>query len=110
MPVFSANVVTGSVTTGVDNDSHDNKDLDTVRDFISRVEAFPKLTIMVMILSKLSQYSTSPYARTVIILARISTAQKMRLRAQPGKFVVQYSSNSWRATRSEAVETASLNQ
>lgn len=110
MPIFSADVMASSVTTGVDNDPHDNKDLDHISGFISKMEVFRKLTIMVMILSKLSQYSTSPYARTVMILARISTTQKMRLRAQPGKFVVQYSSKSWRATRSEAVETASLNQ
>lgn len=84
--------------------------------------------MMVMTLRRLSQYSscvsllarhdhngtknvdTSPYTRTVTMLAQTKINQKINPRAHAGKFVFQYSNTNCRATRSEAVETASLNQ
>ena len=69
-----------------------------------------RLTTMVMTLRRLSQYSSSPYALTVMIFAAIKTNQNIKLSAHPGKCVVQYSNISCKATKSEAVETASLNQ
>ena len=44
------------------------------------------------------------------MLARISDTQKIKLRPQPGNLVVQYCKINCRATKSEAMETASLNQ
>jgi hypothetical protein len=53
---------------------------------------------------------TSPYALTVMILAAIKTTQNIKLSAHPGKLFVQYCSTICKATKSAAVETASLNQ
>lgn len=59
---------------------------------------------------ELDDSPTSPYALTVAMLMPIRIAQNIKLNAQPGKLLVQYFNTSCKATRSEAVETASLNQ
>jgi hypothetical protein len=53
---------------------------------------------------------TSPYALTEITFKPMTTNKKIRLIAHPGKLSDQYCKSSWRAIRSEAVDTASLNQ
>jgi hypothetical protein len=68
------------------------------------------LTTIVTIFKNDSQYSISPYARTETMFRPMSIARKMILKAQPGKLSVQYCNRSCRATRSAAVDTASLNQ
>lgn len=45
-----------------------------------------------------------------MMFAAIKTNQKIKLSAHPGKLVVQYCRISCRATKSDAVDTASLNQ
>ena len=69
-----------------------------------------QLTTMVTIFRNESQYSISPYALTETMFKPIKTARKMILNAQPGKLSVQYCKRSCKATRSAAVDTASLNQ
>ena len=44
------------------------------------------------------------------MFAKTSATQNIRLNPQPGNLVVQYCRINCNATRSEAVETASLNQ
>ena len=44
------------------------------------------------------------------MLAKTNNTQKIKLKPQPGNFVVQYCRINCNATKSEAMDTASLNQ
>jgi len=112
------------VSAAVDDDSKDDEDLDLSAslnwicgwatngdsDDFQQTQPILKLLKSAFTHSFQNRILTSPYIFTVMIFANIKNTQNIKLSAHPGNPVSQYANTNCNATKSAAVDTASLNQ